>query len=265
MTPAAGWIKHSTATFCRCATRAAGNSSTIIDGRSKTVFAHLTAIQRRDEPVGTDDYQGRLPIKWSDFNFAHIPIGLLSQVYEAFCWKCETQLAEDMSIHYTPRHIAATLVDEVFDSLPNAHKSRVLDASCGAGVFLVLAFRRLYRERWAATGKRPGTKEIRDILYRQLTGFDISDSALKLSALSLYLTAIELDPEPIPPSKLGFKKLNNRVLFDHRRPERSTGGLGHRQPRRSCKWGVCREIRCGDWQSAVDDAEEEAQKTGAST
>lgn len=196
-----------------------------IEVRSKTVFTHLTAIQHRDEPVGMDDYQGRLPIKWSDFNFAHIPVGLLSQVYEAFCWKWETVAATEMSVHYTPRHIAATLVDEVFDSLPNAHKSRVLDASCGAGVFLVLAFRRLYRERWAATGKRPGTKEIRDILYRQITGFDISDSALKLSALSLYLTAIELDPEPIPPSKLGFKKLKNRVLFDHRRPSDPPEGL----------------------------------------
>src|ERR1019366_1816225 len=117
------------------------------------------------------------------------------------------------------------IVDEVFDSLPNAHESRVLDASCGASVFLVLAFRRLYRERWAATGKRPGTKEIRDILYRQLTGFDISESALRLSALSLYLTAIELDPEPIPPSKLSFKELRKHVLFDHRRPEDPQEGL----------------------------------------
>jgi len=101
----------------------------------------------------------------------------------------------------------------------------VLDASCGASVFLVLAFRRLYRERWAATGKRPGTKEIRDILYRQLTGFDISESALRLSALSLYLTAIELDPEPIPPSKLSFRELRKHVLFDHRRPEDPQEGL----------------------------------------
>jgi type I restriction-modification system DNA methylase subunit len=193
--------------------------------RSTIVFSHLKGILRGDEPVGAEEYQTRLPIKWSDFNFAHIPIGLLSQVYEAFCWKWEAQSSEEMSVHYTPRHIAAAIVDEVFDSLPNAHESRVLDASCGASVFLVLAFRRLYRERWAATGKRPGTKEIRDILYRQLTGFDISESALRLSALSLYLTAIELDPEPIPPSKLSFKELRKHVLFDHRRPEDPQEGL----------------------------------------
>ena len=196
-----------------------------IGERSTTVFSHLKGILCGDEPVGVDEYQKRLPIQWSDFNFAHIPVGLLSQVYEAFCWKWEPQPAEEMSVHYTPRNIAATIVDEVFDSLPNAADSRVLDASCGAGVFLVLAFRRLYRERWAATGVRPGTKEIRKILEQQLTGFDISVSALRLSALSLYLAAIELDPEPIPPSKLRFKELRKHVLFDHRRPDDPPEGL----------------------------------------
>jgi predicted RNA methylase len=196
-----------------------------IGERSTTVFSHLKGILCGDDPVGVDEYQKRLPIQWSDFNFAHIPVGLLSQVYEAFCWKWEPQPAEEMSVHYTPRNIAATIVDEVFDSLPNASERRVLDASCGAGVFLVLAFRRLYRERWEATGVRPGTKEIRKILEQQLTGFDISESALRLSALSLYLTAIELDPEPIPPSKLRFKELRKHVLFDQRRPSDPPEGL----------------------------------------
>ena len=40
---------------------------------------------------------------------------------------------------------------------------------------------------------------------------------MRLAALSLYLTAIELDPDPVPPSKLGFKALRNRVLFNWRR------------------------------------------------
>ena len=83
-----------------------------------------------------------------------MPVGLLSQVYEAFCWKWEYRSARETSVHYTPRRIAATLVDEAFDGLPDAHEARVLDPACGAGVFLVLAFRRLYRERWKATVTR---------------------------------------------------------------------------------------------------------------
>ncbi|MEI8139922.1 MAG: N-6 DNA methylase [bacterium] len=187
--------------------------------RYRIAFSHLSAIVRGLEPVGAEDYQTKMKFKWSDFDFAHIPVGLLSQVYEAFCWKWEHRSAKETSVHYTPRRIAATLVDEAFDGLSKAHMARMLDPACGAGVFLVLAFRRLYRERWISTGQRPDTKAIRVILEKQLCGFDISDSALRLSALSLYLTAIELDPEPIPPEKLRFKVLNDLVLFNHRRPE----------------------------------------------
>ncbi len=183
---------------------------------SDSVFFHLRAIIQRFKPVGPEAYQTRL--QWSDFDFAHVPVGLLSQVYEAFCWKWEPHTAKETSVYYTPRRIAATLVDEAFDGLPNAHEAHVLDPACGAGVFLVLAFRRLYRERWKAIG-RPDTKAIREILEKQLTGFDISSSALKLAALGLYLTAIELDPKPIPPEKLRFKELNNLVLFNHRRQD----------------------------------------------
>lgn len=34
------------------------------------------------------------------FNFAHIPVGLLSQVYERFAWKWEHDNAKETSVHY---------------------------------------------------------------------------------------------------------------------------------------------------------------------
>lgn len=187
---------------------------TIAKKSSDLLFFHLNAITQRFKPVGKEAYQTR----WCNFDFAHVPVGLLSQVYEAFCWKWEHSNAKETSIYYTPRRIASILVEEAFEGLPNAHKARVLDPACGAGVFLVLAFRRLYRERWKAI-ERPDTRAIRDILDNQLTGFDISNSALKLTALALYLTAIELDPVPIPPEKLKFNQLNGKVLFNHRRQD----------------------------------------------
>lgn len=200
------------------------------------VFNHLGAIVRGEKPVGLDQYQ--LRFDWGDFDFAHIPVGLLSQVYEAFCWKWEHLTAKKTSVYYTPRNIAATLVEEAFDNVANAEDCKVLDPACGAGVFLVLAFRRLYRERWNKTGQRPDTKAIRDILEGgQIIGFDISDAALKLAALSLYLTAIELDPTPVPPEKLKFKHLRNKVLFNFRREDEAPdamviGSLGpHVDPR----------------------------------
>jgi hypothetical protein len=184
------------------------------------VFFHLGGIVRGEKPTGDDGFQLRLPIHWGHLDFAHIPVGLLSQVYEKLSWKWDERNARSTSIHYTPRNIASTLIGEAFDNLANASDARVLDPACGAGVFLVIAFRRLYRELWKKTKQRPNTQAIRKILEQQLTGFDISDSALKLAALSLYLTAIELDPEPIPPEKLRFKALRkgkDAMLFDWRR------------------------------------------------
>lgn len=191
------------------------------------LFAHLHAIVEGTEPVGDDGYQLPLRLDFGDFDFAHVPVGLLSQVYERFAWKWEHKTAKSTSVHYTPRHIAQLMVNDAFDGLPKADQARVLDPACGASVFLVLAFRRLYQERWKASGKRPQTKEIRDILEHQLVGFDINESAIRLASLSLYLTAIELDPDPSPPEKLHFKPLRDRVLHNFRQPdeEGATGAI----------------------------------------
>jgi hypothetical protein len=182
------------------------------------VFKDLRAILRNEEPAG-GGYQQRLQTDWSMFDFAHVPVGLLSQVYEGFVWEWEPKEAGETSIHYTPRRIAEYLVDDAFDGMRRAGKARVLDPACGAGVFLVLAFRRLYQERWKATGQRPQRPVIRNILNNQVRGFDINESALRLAALSLYLTAIELDPKPTPPAALRFKNLRGKVLFNCRRAD----------------------------------------------
>ena len=144
-------------------------------------------------------------------DFAHVPVGLLSEVYERYAHENLDQQvrnnAKKESIHYTPRHIADYMLTQAFDavSTSKSHESKILDPSCGAGVFVVLAFRRLIAENWKITGKRPDTYKIREILYDQLAGFDINKSALTLAALGLYLSALELDPEPLPTSKLSFK------------------------------------------------------------
>lgn len=182
-----------------------------IGSKTKNVaFHHLSAIARADAAAAGNAYQLRL--QWDGFDFAHVPVGLLSQVYEAFCHKWDPS-AKATSVHYTPRHLAQTVIEEVFDNLPQPANARILDPACGAGVFLVLALRRLYQARWESDGARPNTKIIRQLLEKQVVGFDISEPALRLAALSLYLTAIELDPKPIPARGLRFQELRQSSLF----------------------------------------------------
>ncbi len=174
-------------------------------------FDHLHAILNGWRAVGGGGFQ--LPLDWKDLDFAHIPVGVLSQVYESFSHRADHRAAKDTSVHYTPRNIARLLVDQTFAAVEDPAQAKVLDPTCGAGIFLVLAFRRLVSERWQRDGERPKTKAIQEILYQQLRGFDVSEPALRLAALALYITAIEVDGKQRPPKALKFpRNLRDTVL-----------------------------------------------------
>ena len=194
----------------------------ITDGK---LFLHLEAVMRGWKNVGGSSFQ--TTIDWDDFNFAHIPVGVLSQIYETFSRRWDDAHADDTSVHYTPKNIARLLVDEALAGLEEPQDAVILDPACGAGVFLVLAFRQLLRLHWKKTGRRPGTDRIHHVLYKQLRGFDVSESALRLAALALYITSIEVNGTTRPPKSLKFPSaLKGKVLFNfgfHDEEERHRG------------------------------------------
>lgn len=161
----------------------------------------------------TETGQLRLPTDWSEVNFAYVPVGLLSEVYEAFVRDVDPQAARKHSVHYTPSHLVDFVVTQAFEQIAGGARLRVLDPAAGAGVFLVTAFRKLVEREWRATGVRPKRKQIRSILREQLVGFDVDARALRLAELALYLTALELDPHPKPVDDLTFEELRGHVLF----------------------------------------------------
>ena len=190
-----------------------------------SIFEHLEAILR-----GWVQTKGlRLPgIDWDDLKFRHIPIGVLSQVYENFSHRVNSEDSKDRSVHYTPRNLAKLLVEESLAGLETpAHEAKILDPACGAGVFLVLALRELVQRRWeadkarlGASARRPSKRVIEGILHNQIRGFDVSESALRLAALGLYITVIELNEITTPPSAHhATKALQGLVLFDQRTEE----------------------------------------------
>jgi hypothetical protein len=168
---------------------------TFFEGAGKAtrnrLFTHLEAILRGWDGAAASNFQ--YTINWNELNFAHIPVGVLSQVYETFSHQWDESLASEISVHYTPRKIAQLVVTESLAGVSQPAKAHVLDAACGGGVFLVIALRELVRQRWIADGKRPGKDIIQKILYEQLCGFDVSEHALRLAALGLYITTIELN------------------------------------------------------------------------
>ena len=153
--------------------------------------------------------------KWGSLDFAHIPVGVLSQAYELYLRKHAPAKQKREGGYFTPRPIAELMVRASFRALErrDAGKSaRVLDPAVGGGIFLLTAFRELVAEHWRANGKRPDTGVLRRILYQQMVGFDINEAALRFAALGLYLLSIELDPNPRPVDKLRFDDLRGTVL-----------------------------------------------------
>lgn len=103
--------------------------------------------------------------------------------------------------------------DELFEEPKLPLKAKVLDLSCGSGVFLVESFRRLVARRLAG-GEKHTRKLVRETLYEQVFGVDVEATAVEIAAFSLCLTAFELDPDPIATTRLRFEReLKGHNLF----------------------------------------------------
>ena len=171
--------------------------------------------------------------KWANLDFAHIPVGVLSQAYELYLRKHARSKQKREGGYFTPKPIAELMIQASFSALRRQHASKsakVLDPAVGGGMFLLSTFRELVAEHWRASERRPDTDELRRILYEQIAGFDINESALRFTALGLYLLSIELDPEPRPVDKLRFDNLRGTVLHrvksEHEKEGESLGSLG---------------------------------------
>lgn len=149
------------------------------------------------------------------YQFDVIPVELISSIYEQFAHaepraaaRHSTEALRD-GVHYTRLSLVSLVLDEVMDGLTG--RETVLDLTCGSGVFLVEALRRLVHLR---SGGQPLTRElIRSTLYEQVYGVDISEAAVRVAAFSLYLAALELDPNPHPPQALKFRPLIGETLL----------------------------------------------------
>lgn len=169
--------------------------------------SHLASVGKLLAGVEMKSGQGRL---WP-YKFDVIPIELISSIYEMFIHSSNSLLAKERSTYYTPINLVDLVLSEIFQHIPV--DANVLDVSCGSGVFLVESLRRLVACR-IASGEKWSRELVRDTLYNQIFGVDISAEAVKIAAFSLYLTALELDPDIQSLAQIQFRNLKGTNLFD---------------------------------------------------
>nr|WP_319398832.1 N-6 DNA methylase [uncultured Carboxylicivirga sp.] len=126
---------------------------------------------------------------WRLYSFNDLPVELISNIYEEF-------LGKQPGVVYTPPYLVNFLLDEAMPINDEKTDFKILDPSCGSGVFLVGAYRRLiYRWRKKNSWKRPNLPTLKKLLKENIFGVELNKDAANLTVFSLSLALCdELTP-----------------------------------------------------------------------
>jgi len=146
------------------------------------------------------------------FDFKHIPIELISAIYEEFMSDEDEKKnviidygekgKKELGAYYTPQMLVEFIYNEV---LPMPSKTdynyniKILDPACGSGIFLAEGFKRII-ERWKFAHRQNelSEKTLKGLLFNNIYGIEIHPEAIKITAFSLYLTFLHhMNPKEI--------------------------------------------------------------------
>lgn len=151
-------------------------------------------------------------VLWPLYSFEYLPVELISRIYEEF-------IPERKDAVYTPIHLARLMVDECMPVSEPKTDYKVIDVSCGSGVFLVTAFKRLVqwwqKVQYDQTGlvKHPTIEVLKRILLDSVYGIDIEADSVRLSVFSLSIALCDmLKPTEIW-TELRFEDLKERNIY----------------------------------------------------
>lgn len=172
-------------------------------GSSKQLARFSKLIEGR-EAAG-----GQLSL-WKLYSFKDLPVELISHIYELFVKDADSSV-------YTPPFLVRLMLEE---SLSWGRLNRlqqcgeiILDPSCGSGIFLVEAYKRLVLH-WRSQNQweRPSVDVLKGLL-QQVHGIDLEAGAIELAAFSLCLALCDaLEPEAIRKSIKLFPPLAGKTL-----------------------------------------------------
>jgi type I restriction-modification system DNA methylase subunit len=178
-------------------------------GLTDEVIALVASIFKGDTLVGKLQ---QLSLDFNIYDFEYIPIETLSSIYELFL-HAEGK-AKTTGAIYTPEALADYLLAEMHAVKPLKKGMKILDPSCGSGVFLVLTYRRLIEMELAGSSERklPLAKLLE--LLKSLYGIERELDACYVTEFSLILTLLNYaNVAELLSEKKQLPPLHNRTIF----------------------------------------------------
>ena len=143
---------------------------------------------------------------WDAYSFQYLPVEVLSHLYQRFAH-------HEQGAIYTPPFVASLLLDFALPYDQMTGHERVLDPTCGSGIFLVGAFRRLVnfwrsQHQW----QQPDVATLKEILTRSLFGVELQEESLHLTSFSLALAVCDFLKPNVIWNELQFDRLEGTNL-----------------------------------------------------
>ncbi|MCK4765493.1 MAG: N-6 DNA methylase [Candidatus Aminicenantes bacterium] len=154
------------------------------------------------------------------YNFDIIPIEFISSIYEYFIGKDKQEKNKSF---YTPPFLVDYILNQAV--MPHLEKEtgpiscKVLDPSCGSGIFLVETLRLIIlRFKELNPHLKPSQNEFKQAINRLLVeniyGIDKDKDALEVAIFSLYITLLDFFEEPKDINGFEFPNLLGRNFIE---------------------------------------------------
>lgn len=154
------------------------------------------------------------------YDFSIIPIELVSNVYESFMG--EKQKPNSIKIKNKAFYTPFFLADFVLENTLNKHIKKeqnlnftcpVLDPSCGSGIFLVEALRKIIERKIEIKNEALSREELWNCVLKNIFGIDIDKEAIDIAVFSIYVTVLDyISPAEIS-ENFKFETLKETNLF----------------------------------------------------
>lgn len=144
-----------------------------------------------------------------DFNI--IPIELISNIYEILLGK---KKKNNDKAFYTPEYLVDYIVNRTVGSyLAKEEECKVLDPSCGSGIFLVKSLQKILERNSDGNGYLQDKEKINALVKENIYGVDYNEEAVDVTIFSLYVMLFDYqDPKSLEKFKLPLLK-NENIFF----------------------------------------------------